>query len=120
MELTERPDGGRDLNDAYNANPESMRAALKTLATIGRARTGAARSPSSVRWPSWAADTQAEHEAVGRLAARLGIARLIAVGGDARPIAQAAALEGSWDGEVELGADADAAIGLLNAELRRR
>ena len=39
MELTERPDGLVVVNDAYNANPESMRAALETLAGIGD-RTG--------------------------------------------------------------------------------
>ena len=39
MELAERPDGLVVVNDAYNANPESMRAALETLAGIGD-RTG--------------------------------------------------------------------------------
>ncbi len=117
MEITRRPDGVLIVNDAYNANPESMRAALKTLATMGRgmgARTVAVLGPMA----ELGADTQAEHDAVGRLAARLDIARLIAVGGDARPIAQAAALEGSWNGESSWVADTDAAIGLLNAELR--
>ena len=32
MEVTERADGVTILNDAYNANPESVRAALDTLA----------------------------------------------------------------------------------------
>ena len=39
MELHERADGLVVVNDAYNANPESMRAALETLAGIGD-RTG--------------------------------------------------------------------------------
>ncbi|MEO6997299.1 MAG: cyanophycin synthetase, partial [Terracoccus sp.] len=34
MEVTERPDGVVIVNDAYNANPESMRAALEALAAI--------------------------------------------------------------------------------------
>ncbi len=117
MEISERPDGVLIVNDAYNANPESMRAALKTLATMGHgmgARTVAVLGPMA----ELGADTEAEHDAVGRLAVRLDIARLIAVGGDARPIAQAAALEGSWNGESSWVADTDAAIGLLNAELR--
>ena len=38
MERTERPDGVTVINDAYNANPESMRAALRTLAELGRGR----------------------------------------------------------------------------------
>ncbi|HEX8779881.1 MAG TPA: UDP-N-acetylmuramoyl-tripeptide--D-alanyl-D-alanine ligase, partial [Nocardioides sp.] len=36
MELTERADGLAVINDAYNANPESTRAALDALAAIGR------------------------------------------------------------------------------------
>ena len=35
----ERPDGVTVVNDAYNANPESMRAALKTLAVMSRGKT---------------------------------------------------------------------------------
>ncbi|NEE20097.1 UDP-N-acetylmuramoyl-tripeptide--D-alanyl-D-alanine ligase, partial [Streptomyces sp. SID7499] len=38
MEVTERPDGVTIVNDAYNANPESMRAALRALAAMGQAR----------------------------------------------------------------------------------
>ncbi|HSN37060.1 MAG TPA: UDP-N-acetylmuramoyl-tripeptide--D-alanyl-D-alanine ligase, partial [Arthrobacter sp.] len=36
MERTERADGVTVINDAYNANPESMRAALRTLADLGQ------------------------------------------------------------------------------------
>lgn len=36
MELIDSPSGVTVLNDAYNANPESMRASLKTLASMGR------------------------------------------------------------------------------------
>ncbi|MBC7375163.1 MAG: UDP-N-acetylmuramoyl-tripeptide--D-alanyl-D-alanine ligase, partial [Frankiales bacterium] len=38
MEVTERADGVTVVNDAYNANPESMRAALKTLAVMSRGK----------------------------------------------------------------------------------
>ena len=41
MEVTERADGVTVVNDAYNANPDSMRAALKALAAIGRGRPAA-------------------------------------------------------------------------------
>ena len=36
MEVTERQDGVTVINDAYNANPESMRAALAALVTMAR------------------------------------------------------------------------------------
>lgn len=55
MEVTERPDGVTIVNDAYNANPESMRAALRALVAMGGARRGEGAAPGrcSDRWPSW-------------------------------------------------------------------
>jgi UDP-N-acetylmuramoyl-tripeptide--D-alanyl-D-alanine ligase len=40
MEVRESPDGYTVVNDAYNANPDSTRAALKTLATMARVESG--------------------------------------------------------------------------------
>jgi UDP-N-acetylmuramoyl-tripeptide--D-alanyl-D-alanine ligase len=37
MEVTQRPDGVTVVNDAYNANPDSMRAGLVALAAMARA-----------------------------------------------------------------------------------
>ena len=117
MEVTERPDGVVIVNDAYNANPESMRAALTTLASIGANRPGRTYAVLG-HMAELGADGPAEHEALGRLAAGLGVARVVAVGEAARPIERAAALEGSWDGESSWVPDADAAVALLRAELR--
>jgi UDP-N-acetylmuramoyl-tripeptide--D-alanyl-D-alanine ligase len=117
MELVERTDGVVVINDAYNANPESVRAALKTLAAIGRARP--ARTVAVLgEMAELGADAAVEHDAIGRLAVRLDISRLIAVGAAARPMAHGAALEGSWDGESTWVADSDAALILLQHELR--
>jgi UDP-N-acetylmuramoyl-tripeptide--D-alanyl-D-alanine ligase len=52
------------------------------------------------------------------LAGRLGISRVIAVGEQARPIQDGAALEGSEDGESSWVPGVDAAIALLRTELR--
>jgi UDP-N-acetylmuramoyl-tripeptide--D-alanyl-D-alanine ligase len=120
MEPTERADGVLILNDAYNANPESMRAALKTLASIARARRSSGGRSFAVLGPmaELGDDGPAEHDAVGRLAVRLDISRVIAVGEPARPIQHGAALEGSWDGESRWVPDVESAIAMLRKELR--
>jgi UDP-N-acetylmuramoyl-tripeptide--D-alanyl-D-alanine ligase len=120
MELTERPDGVLVINDAYNANPESMRAALKTLASVSRARRGRGARSFAVlgEMAELGAASQPEHDALGRLAVRLDLSRVIAVGDAARPIAHGAALEGSWNGESSWVPDAEAAIQALRSELR--
>ena len=83
MERTERADGVTVINDAYNANPESMRAALRTLADLGRGRRTWAvlgamleLGPESIR----------EHTIVGTQVVRLNISRLVVVGRAARPL----------------------------------
>jgi UDP-N-acetylmuramoyl-tripeptide--D-alanyl-D-alanine ligase len=120
MEVTTRPDGVTVINDAYNANPESMRAALKSLATMARSGGGEPRR-------SWAVlgamgelgdDMVAGHDEIGRLAVRLDINRLVVVGEQAAPMHQGAHLEGSWGEESVLVPDVDAAVALLRDELR--
>lgn len=132
MEITERADGVVVINDAYNANPESMRAALKTLVemtTIRSARSTSAQSTSlqSISARSWAVlgemgelgeQSTAEHDALGRLAVRLNVDRLVAVGAQARAIAQGALLEGSYNGESAWVPDYAAAVDLVNAQAR--
>jgi UDP-N-acetylmuramoyl-tripeptide--D-alanyl-D-alanine ligase len=118
MELVERPDGVLIINDAYNANPESMRAALETLADVGAGRAGGRTFAVLGHMAELGAEGPAQHEEIGRLAARLGIDRLLAVGEVARPIIAAAALEGSWRGEAAGVADVDGAVSLLRGELR--
>jgi UDP-N-acetylmuramoyl-tripeptide--D-alanyl-D-alanine ligase len=108
------------INDAYNANPESMRAALKALAAVSRPRRERGGRSFAVLGPmaELGPDGPAEHDALGRLAVRLDVSRLIAVGEQARPIQHGAALEGSWNGESSWVPDIDAAIAMLRAELR--
>lgn len=115
MEVTERSDGLVVINDAYNASPESVRAALKSLkhiaggrrcwAVLGEMRELGDRS-------------QAEHDAIGRLVVRLDVQRLVVVGEGARPVHLAAGLEGSWGRETMFVPDAAAALALLREEVR--
>ena len=115
MEITERPDGVVIVNDAYNANPESMRAALKTVtAMAGRGRTWALLGPMGELGDG----SVTEHDALGRYAVRLNVGTLVAIGEQARPIAQGAALEGSYDGESQWVPDVDAAVALVAPHLR--
>jgi UDP-N-acetylmuramoyl-tripeptide--D-alanyl-D-alanine ligase len=89
MQLLERPDGLRVINDAYNANPDSVRAALTTLAGIGRrTRSRTVAVLGEMRELGDAASE--EHRAVGRLVGELGIDVLVVVGPDAAEIGEAA------------------------------
>ena len=116
MEVRETPDGITVLNDAYNANPDSMRAALKTLAHAGRGgrRTWAVLGEmAELGEAAWAA-----HDEIGRLCVRLDIAKLLVVGAAAKGIHAGAGLEGSWGDETTFADDTDAALRVLHAELR--
>ena len=91
MELIEGAGGVRILNDAYNANPSSMAAALKAARWM--ARDG--RSIAVLGEMAELGDmSHAEHERVGEIVARLGIDHLLVVGPGAVGIAVGAEREG--------------------------
>lgn len=104
------------INDAYNASPDSMSAALKTLAQIGRpgARTVAVLGAMS----ELGEFSGEEHDRIGLQAVRLGISELVVVGGAARRLHISAINEGSWDGESVFFEDQDGAFDYLCDTLR--
>lgn len=112
-----KPGGGITvINDAYNASPDSMAAALKTLAQVV---TLEQRSVAVLGEMAELGEyAQEEHDRIGRLVVRLNIGQLVVVGERARHIHAAAGLEGSWDGESVFVADPDAAYAFLSEELR--
>jgi UDP-N-acetylmuramoyl-tripeptide--D-alanyl-D-alanine ligase len=116
MELRERPDGVLVINDSYNANPESMRAAIDALAHITRdgrrgfAVLGHMAELGDIAKPS--------HEEAGRLAARARVAVLIAVGEEARSVIDGARAEPGWHGEALAVPDAETAVAVLRNQLR--
>jgi UDP-N-acetylmuramoyl-tripeptide--D-alanyl-D-alanine ligase len=118
MAVTHRADGVVVIDDAYNANPESMRAGLKALATLSRSR------PQGRSWAVLGEMAElgdlapVEHDAIGRLAVRLRVDRVLAVGPAARLIHAGASHEGSGGQESAAVADVDEAIAVLRAELR--
>ncbi|MFD6326416.1 UDP-N-acetylmuramoyl-tripeptide--D-alanyl-D-alanine ligase [Streptomyces sp. NPDC058442] len=122
MEVTERPDGVTVVNDAYNANPESMRAALRALAAMGKASQAKGGRTWAVlgKMAELGDEALAEHDAVGRLAVRLNVSKLVAVGGrEAAWLQLGAYNEGSWGEESVHVSDAQAAVDLLRSELRQ-
>jgi UDP-N-acetylmuramoyl-tripeptide--D-alanyl-D-alanine ligase len=76
MEVTDRPDGVTVINDAYNANPDSMRAALEALTAVGAGRrTWAVLG----RMGELGDEAAAAHAGVAAAARRLGVQELVAV-----------------------------------------
>ena len=106
----------RIINDAYNASPDSMAAALRTLAQIARPgeRTVAVLGAMS----ELGEYAEEEHDRVGLLAVRLGIQRIVVVGAGARRMFLEAVAQGSWDGEAVFFATPDEAYDYLLGELR--
>jgi len=116
MEVLDAPGGVTVVNDAYNASPDSVAAALKTLAQItGPDRRSVAVLGEMAELGEYARD---EHDRVGRLVVRLNVRQLVVVGHEARHIHMAAGLEGSWDGESVLVDTIDEAYDLLQDTLR--
>jgi UDP-N-acetylmuramoyl-tripeptide--D-alanyl-D-alanine ligase len=114
METFVNADGVRVVNDAYNANPESMEAALRTarwMAGDGRlvAVLGAMAELGEL--------THEAHERIGELAARLRVDRLITVGDEARAIAMAGLREGVEPERVASYADVQDAIDDVRASV---
>ncbi len=92
-----RDDGLVVIDDAYNANPESMAAALHALAGVGRDRMVAVLGEMLELGDG----SQAAHVEVGRLAAELGVDRVVAVGAGAEGIAEGAGERGMAVADVD-------------------
>jgi UDP-N-acetylmuramoyl-tripeptide--D-alanyl-D-alanine ligase len=97
MQLTHRSDGVSVINDAYNASPDSMKAALQTLAQLGKSgrRTVAILGEMA----ELGEFSREQHDAIGRIVVRLNIDELVVVGAAAKLIHMGAEQEGSWGGE---------------------
>ena len=115
MEVSRRDDGVTVVNDAYNANPESMRAALAALRGLSGTRRIAVLGAMAELGP----DAAVEHERLGRDAAATGVDLIVAVGPDAVGIAEGATAAGCRAGEESVHVpDRAAARELLSEVLR--
>jgi UDP-N-acetylmuramoyl-tripeptide--D-alanyl-D-alanine ligase len=120
MQLSERADGLTVINDAYNANPESMRAALQALVAIGAGEpTGRPRRTHAVLgvMAELGPASAAAHLELGATAAHLGVHRLVVVGASARGIADGAVNAGLDPSRVVVVDDVAAASALLETSL---
>lgn len=123
LELAERwrmqplgSDRVRIINDAYNASPDSMSAALRTIAQItepGQRKVAVLGAMSEL-----GEQAGEEHDRVGLQAVRLRFERIVVVGAEARRLFIAAVSEGSWDGEAVFFETQDEAFDYLVHELR--
>jgi UDP-N-acetylmuramoyl-tripeptide--D-alanyl-D-alanine ligase len=118
MEVRRRPDGVTVINDAYNANPESVRAALDALAHMAQGGRGFAVLGHMAELGD---TTLASHEEIGEYAARLShgsLAGLIAVGEEAAPLLDGARRVPAWTGEAVAVPDGAAALDVLANQLK--
>ena len=115
MDVFTRPDGVTVIDDSYNANPSSTAAALHALVAIA---AGGRRSTAVLGYMAELGEHErAGHTEVGRLAADLGVDRIIAVSPDAEPIVAGAHQAEGWTGEAILVPDQAAAVEILTGDL---
>jgi UDP-N-acetylmuramoyl-tripeptide--D-alanyl-D-alanine ligase len=115
MEVHRRRDGVTVINDAYNANPESVAAALRALRHLAQDGRGFAVLGHMAELGG---TSRASHEDVGELAARADLAGVIAVGDEAAPILAGARRVRSWTGEALAVPDGAAALDALSNQLK--
>lgn len=117
MAVSTSPAGWMLLDDSYNANEDSMRAGLIALAQLTQPRRAAGGRALAVLGEMLElGQTSAEiHARVGDYAGQLGVDVVIALGGDAQPLAAAAAARGVHTLCVDSPAQATEAVTQLAA-----
>jgi UDP-N-acetylmuramoyl-tripeptide--D-alanyl-D-alanine ligase len=110
----ELADGTVVVDDTYNANPASVLAAVAASAEIARAR-GARLVSVLGEMRELGAESERHHREVGRAVAGMGVASLVAIGGDARAFAEEARSAGVEAVFVET---SEAAAPMVRARLR--
>jgi UDP-N-acetylmuramoyl-tripeptide--D-alanyl-D-alanine ligase len=110
MDVMRRSDGVQVINDAYNANPESMRAALTALAAMAN---GGRAFAVLGQMAELGGNSQAWHEEVGAYAARADVSGLVIVGEQATPMLAGARSVPGWRGELLHVPDGPAAVAAL-------
>ena len=107
QEVLQAPGGFTVINDAYNANPDSMRASLSTFAALDVTGARIAVLGDMGELGSFAPQL---HQEVGAFAAACGLDRLVCVGQLAQGIAAGAQKAGMPADRIALVADGAAAL----------
>lgn len=107
-------EGARIINDAYNANPASMAAALNALASVREGRRIAVLGDMLELGPA----AKKAHYDVGRLAGAEGYSLLILVGKHAHDTARGAKEAGMPSGDIVIARDPDEAAAALSGRIR--
>ena len=109
MQVLQAPNQVTVINDAYNASPDSTKAALQTLAQLGRS-TGRRTVAIIGEMAELGEFSRLEHDAIGRLCVRLNLGLVIAVGAGAHLVYMGATQEGSYSGEAQFLESVDTAL----------
>lgn len=129
MDVFTTADGITVVNDTYNANPDAMRAALRSLVLMSEHGTDGARLSGRERRRTFAVlgemgelgdESIVEHDRLGRFLVRLDISSTICVGTSraVHALWQGAVMEGSWGSEAVRVDTRAEAVALLRAQLR--
>ncbi|BDD82107.1 UDP-N-acetylmuramoyl-tripeptide--D-alanyl-D-alanine ligase [Tsukamurella pulmonis] len=111
MDVFTTDEGVTVVNDTYNANPDAMRAALRSLVLMSEHDEAGERLPRRERRRTFAVlgemgelgeDSILEHDRLGRFLVRLDITSTICVGTSraVHALWQGAVMEGSWGSEA--------------------
>ncbi|KXP14574.1 UDP-N-acetylmuramoyl-tripeptide--D-alanyl-D-alanine ligase [Tsukamurella pseudospumae] len=129
MDVFTTEDGVTVVNDTYNANPDAMRAALRSLVLMSEHDEAGERLPGRERRRTFAVlgemgelgdDSIVEHDRLGRFLVRLDITSTICVGTSraVHALWQGAVMEGSWGSEAIRVDTREDAVERLRAELQ--
>jgi UDP-N-acetylmuramoyl-tripeptide--D-alanyl-D-alanine ligase len=116
MEVHDRSDGVTVINDAYNASPDAMRAALDTLAGI-KQRTGRRTLAVLAEMRELGDDAERIHAEVGAHAATVGVDVLLVIGEAAAPMLTGASKISEWPGTAVSVPDRAAALAWLREDV---
>lgn len=129
MDVFTTDDGVTVVNDTYNANPDAMRAALRSLVLMSEHDEAGERLPVRDRRRTFAVlgemgelgeESIVEHDRLGRFLVRLDITSTICVGTSraVHALWQGAVMEGSWGSEAVRVDTREEAVERLRDELR--